>query len=796
MKQFLLLVLLVVSSMAHSQDYTPNLIDYTGWINAGSVGEPLTCWAPGDTGYCGPLPAVGAFNNPSLINFSYGLTDIYQPVDIAQALSAAGSGIIVNGFSFNFIAKNGNGWDNGQLDYLTAYAKFYNNNSLVESYNYDLNYRFNWTNFNYSETFTNPYQINDLDEVKVGFVGRDTNGWAGFYGPEVRNINFRLNYGIDPCYEDPLSSTSCAGFQEALLELQCNGDPLSSIDCPGYLENFMSEIDMNLDEVFEDEMYDEYSEEELYEDLEEEFFEDEFIADEEFFEDVEELLDDEEFFDEELIADEEFLDEELISDKEFLEDDLSDEESVLSLLELVERMRDETKSETDEFIFNTNTNTQNEIVEVSSRSENNANVIPINVTEQVVQNNLLASTSSTVQELDSAPIVLTDVSVNMIEYNNAVDDSSGRELELTEDLFSTSIIAISNQEEQIENIQELTEQPILFVTSILQNVDVDRVVDDQNQIAQITEASESEVIEELLKEDSHSIAIKDDEVQNTIEQVDQQIERVENEDYRVVEQLIDVVVEQEETRVEDIETIVDDILIAENDTEEELETIVAVSSSSNVSETNIETLLSDNTVQENNTETVVAATEQVNEEEETSVENIEVQEETNNNEETTNQSFDDIALISEISLDVVTTAASTFNNNSMQQVLALGGTITEILNTPVPDFSRYEVKPPSQEEEVQTAKVENTLESMSTEEIESQAEMRIGSMDPESQAIALQLIGYKPGFDQYGGMLVDQSNWYLDRGMYTNNRVPSSNSNLIFGAQDQRHQELMSLQYK
>jgi hypothetical protein len=558
----------------------------------------------------------------------------------------------------------------------------------------------------------------------------------------------------------------------------------------------MSEIDMNLDEVFEDEMYDEYSEEELYEDLEEEFFEDEFIADEEFFEDVEELLDDEEFFDEELIADEEFLDEELISDKEFLEDDLSDEESVLSLLELVERMRDETKSETDEFIFNTNTNTQNEIVEVSSRSENNANVIPINVTEQVVQNNLLASTSSTVQELDSAPIVLTDVSVNMIEYNNAVDDSSGRELELTEDLFSTSIIAISNQEEQIENIQELTEQPILIVTSILQNVDVDRVVDDQNQIAQITEASESEVIEELLKEDSHSIAIKDDEVQNTIEQVDQQIERVENEDYRVVEQLIDVVVEQEETRVEDIETIVDDTLIAENDTEEELETIVAVSPSSNVSETNMETFLSDNTVQENNTETVVAATEQVNEEEETSVENIEVQEETNNNEETTNQSFDDIALISEISLDVVTTAASTFNNNSMQQVLALGGTITEILNTPVPDFSRYEVKPPSQEEEVQTAKVENTLESMSTEEIESQAEMRIGSMDPESQAIALQLIGYKPGFDQYGGMLVDQNNWYLDRGMYTNNRVPSSNSNLIFGAQDQRHQELMSLQYK
>jgi hypothetical protein len=657
MRHFLLLVLLLFSSTLYSQEYTENLIDYTGWINAGSVGEPLTCWGPGDPGYCGPLPAVGAFNNPSLINFSYGLTDIYQPVDIAQALNAAGSGIIVNGFSFNFIAKNGNGWDNGQLDYLTAYAEFYKGNDLLESYNYDLNYRFNWTNFNYSETFTNPYQINDLDEVKVGFVGRDTNGWAGFYGPEVRNIDFRLNYGIDPCYEDPLSSTSCAGFQAALLELQCNGDPLSSIDCPGYLENFMSEIDMNLDDVFEDEMYDEYIEE-LYEEfLDEEFFDEELIADEE-------------FLDEELIADEEFLDEELIADEEFLDEGSLDEESILSLLELVEAL-------------------------------NSTNDKPV----------------------DSL---------------SAYDSNTIMENQIVETIISTSISNIRTDDITNSAIQE----------NIIR-----------------AEVSATQLAEQSVGSDS----------------------------------LITEITDQDETQVEDIvsESAVDGTLIVENDTEEELETIVAISSlSSNINETNIETLLSDNTVQENNTETVVVISEQVSNEEETSVENVVAQEETNNNEETTNQSFDDVALISEISLDVVTTAASTFNNNSMQQVLALGGTITEILNTPVPDFSRYEVKPPSQEEEVQTAKVENTLESMSTEEIESQAEMRIGSMDPESQAIALQLIGYKPGFDQYGGMLVDQSNWYLDRGMYTNNRVPSSNSNLIFGVQDQRHQELMSLQYR
>jgi hypothetical protein len=372
------------------------------------------------------------------------------------------------------------------------------------------------------------------------------------------------------------------------------------------------------------------------------------------------------------------------------------------------------------------------------------------------------------------------------------------ELIADEEFLDEELIA----DEEFLDEGSLDEESILSLLELVEalNSTNDKPVDSLSAYDSNT-IMENQIVETII---STSISnIRTDDITNSA--IQENIIRAEVSATQLAEQsvgsdsLITEITDQDETQVEDIvsESAVDGTLIVENDTEEELETIVAISSlSSNINETNIETLLSDNTVQENNTETVVVISEQVSNEEETSVENVVAQEETNNNEETTNQSFDDVALISEISLDVVTTAASTFNNNSMQQVLALGGTITEILNTPVPDFSRYEVKPPSQEEEVQTAKVENTLESMSTEEIESQAEMRIGSMDPESQAIALQLIGYKPGFDQYGGMLVDQSNWYLDRGMYTNNRVPSSNSNLIFGVQDQRHQDLMSLQYR
>ena len=68
-------------------------------------------------------------------------------------------------------------------------------------------------------------------------------------------------------------------------------------------------------------------------------------------------------------------------------------------------------------------------------------------------------------------------------------------------------------------------------------------------------------------------------------------------------------------------------------------------------------------------------------------------------------------------------------------------------------------------------------------------------MDEESQTIVVQLMGYKAGFDQYGGTIRDQNNWYQNVSVYNNNRLPSG-SNLLFGAEDERHQELISLQYR
>ena len=203
---------------------TGNLVD-NNWVN-GVPQNSLTCWAGGQPGYCGPNPIVRPDGN---INFSYGTTDLYQQRAIATALENSGTGLRVNGFNFSFTAKNGNGWDDGRTDYLTAYTRFYGaNGSVVQDYNYNLAYKFDWTTFTYNETFLTPYASKDLSNVRYGFVGRDNNFWAGPYGPEINNVSFRLKYSTDPCAVDVTSSPSCPGYLDAITAKLPKPEPVAT----------------------------------------------------------------------------------------------------------------------------------------------------------------------------------------------------------------------------------------------------------------------------------------------------------------------------------------------------------------------------------------------------------------------------------------------------------------------------------------------------------------------------------------------------------------------------------------
>ncbi len=233
------------SSKAQEEYSTGNIVlptvsgsGTTPWVN-GVYQDSLTCWGWGDPGYCGPNAIVRPGGS---INFSYGTTDLYQSQAIASVLPNSGTGLKVNGYTFSFMAKNGNNWDDARTDYLNAYVHFTNSNgSVVEYESYNLNYKFNWTNFNFSKNFTSPYSANTLGNVTYGFVGRDNNGWAGPYGPEIYGVNFSLRYSVDQCALNPLYSTSCPGYAEAYKSYQCSINPLYDSTCTGYAEAYFSQ---------------------------------------------------------------------------------------------------------------------------------------------------------------------------------------------------------------------------------------------------------------------------------------------------------------------------------------------------------------------------------------------------------------------------------------------------------------------------------------------------------------------------------------------------------------------------
>ena len=183
--------------------------------------DNLTCWQGGDPGYCGPSAIVRPGGS---LNFSYGSTYVYQQQHINTILPVA-TGLQVNGYNFGFMAKNGNGWDDGRTDSLTALVRFWDStgskgaNNLLYGNSWSLNSKFNWTQFNYSDTFQTPLTATNVGLVQYGFIGRDNNGWAGPYGPEIYNINFSVKYSVDPCSSNPLYSPSCKGYLDALAKL-------------------------------------------------------------------------------------------------------------------------------------------------------------------------------------------------------------------------------------------------------------------------------------------------------------------------------------------------------------------------------------------------------------------------------------------------------------------------------------------------------------------------------------------------------------------------------------------------
>jgi len=202
-------------SNAQQIDNSGNLINNNNWSGAVYGADPGGC--------CASISGSGPLYDTTTdtIMFSYGQSTISQTIGLNQALG--GTGIQVHGYNYgwDFRYISNNTTQNDSLSFNISLRD--SSGTVVESrtlswdnamqmgiFNYDT-----WVTVNNSHTFNNPYL--DPQSITLSMTGRDGGFWAGYYGPEVRNVSLSVNYSFDPCASDPLYSSSCPGYAEAYM---------------------------------------------------------------------------------------------------------------------------------------------------------------------------------------------------------------------------------------------------------------------------------------------------------------------------------------------------------------------------------------------------------------------------------------------------------------------------------------------------------------------------------------------------------------------------------------------------
>lgn len=192
----------------------------------------------------GPCPVQRSGDGAIL--FSYGGSLLHQNIAVNQALANSGSGIQIRGYQYGWTIKNANAGSNQNpsFDPLSIRVSLYDssNINMVEAKTFDYGRRINdWTRFTGTEDFKNNYSLASVGNFSVSISSRDEGYWAGYYGPEIRDIDVRLRYSLDPCGANPLASPTCEGYQQAFLQQQCAINSLYSQSCPGWQQAWFNQ---------------------------------------------------------------------------------------------------------------------------------------------------------------------------------------------------------------------------------------------------------------------------------------------------------------------------------------------------------------------------------------------------------------------------------------------------------------------------------------------------------------------------------------------------------------------------
>lgn len=133
--------------------------------------------------------------------------------------------------------------------------------------------------------------------------------------------------------------------------------------------------------------------------------------------------------------------------------------------------------------------------------------------------------------------------------------------------------------------------------------------------------------------------------------------------------------------------------------------------------------------------------------------------------------------------------------------IGAGQNIGQFLSAQLPDFSRFDVAPPSQQEQRTTQRVNQALQSMSRQDIAQSTEAQLEEMKESGgfsdQSLTVLLISNNPDFNQYNNIsLDDRSQFYENRIIYRGNAPADNARALLRGSGTRRYEAMVDQQWQ
>jgi hypothetical protein len=138
--------------------------------------------------------------------------------------------------------------------------------------------------------------------------------------------------------------------------------------------------------------------------------------------------------------------------------------------------------------------------------------------------------------------------------------------------------------------------------------------------------------------------------------------------------------------------------------------------------------------------------------------------------------------------------------NDFNGAIATGQSIGQFLNAQLPDFSRFDVAPPSQDEQRTVQRAETQIQNMSQQDIDQSLENELQDLGDTGgftdQSLAVFLISNNPAFSQYNIELSDRPQFYPSTQPYPSNNIQADPLGVLRVTGNEGYNNLVELQWQ